>query len=103
MLIVVLSKGRAWADPSCAWKISCLQAGVAASLNSLSENGSLNEAFVIERNASGSEFESVSFRTNSSYLSEQIERPVAETLCTKLRTILSMVRQHFATLDCYSD
>ena len=33
MLTVLLSKGRAWASPSCAWKINCLQAGVAAGLN----------------------------------------------------------------------
>jgi hypothetical protein len=38
MLIVVLSKGRAWAYPSCAWKISYLQAGVPPSLNSPSGN-----------------------------------------------------------------
>src|SRR5437899_344815 len=70
MLIILVSKGRALAYPCCAWKISCLQAGVPASLNPPSGNGSLNYAFVIERNASGREFESVSSRTNSSYPSE---------------------------------
>src|SRR5882724_5397616 len=75
MLIVLLSKGRARAYPSCAWKISCLRAGVAATLNPPSGNGSLNNAFVIERNASGREFERVPFRTNSSYHSEKIGAP----------------------------
>jgi hypothetical protein len=91
MLIVLLSKGRALAYPSCAWKVSCLRAGIAESLNPPSGNGLLNYAFVIERNASGREFESVSLRTNSSCHSEQIGRSVAETLFTKLRTILSIV------------
>ena len=52
-------------------KVSSMQASVAAILNSLSENGSLDEAFVIERNASGREFENVSFRTNSSCRSDE--------------------------------
>lgn len=102
MLIALLSKGRAWAYPTCACAISFVQPGVSGEFESSSENCSLNYAFVIEQNASGSEFDSDSFRTNSSYPSDQIWRGSAETRWIN-RTNLSMLRQHFATLYCYSD
>jgi hypothetical protein len=38
MLIVLISKGRAWTDQSCAWKIRILQADVPANMNLPSEN-----------------------------------------------------------------
>ena len=102
MLIVLLSKRRAWADPSCAWKISCAQAVIPAGLNAPSEDRSLNYAFVIEKNASEREFESVFFRTNSTYRSGKLGTELARTVWTKPRTILSMFRQPFATLYCCS-
>jgi hypothetical protein len=74
MLIVLLSKGRAWAYPTCAWKISCLQAGMSGEFESSSGNASLNYAFVIERSAPEREFASGFFRTNSSYPSEKFWR-----------------------------
>jgi hypothetical protein len=61
-------------------KISSLRPGVPAKSNSLSEIGSLNQVCAIERNASGSDFESFFFRTNSSYPTKQISRRAAETL-----------------------
>jgi len=69
-----LSKGRALPYPSCAWKISRLQAGVSGYFESSSGNCSLNYAFVVERSAAEREFASDFFRTNSSYPSEKIWR-----------------------------
>jgi hypothetical protein len=66
MLIIIPSKGRAWRIQAAGGKISSLRLDIAVSLNPPSGNGLLNYAFVIARNAPASEFESVSFRTNSS-------------------------------------
>jgi len=69
-----------------------------ALLNFPSGNSSLNYPFAVETSVSVRESERVSFRTNSSYRSEQISRRArSKHYGTKPRTILSTVGQHFAT------